>query len=229
MWIEIVKALGYLAFTPVRKVWGLVWFYVVVRFREDSRSIHYNYVLQNPTKAKLPRLTVRPIKARPYGWQIEPFHGTEVGGYIRYEPVNWLMFQLNYWLVYGWLDDDANHDTYDRGHLQRLIKENKLPKWVLKRLQKTVDESLLYGNSFDLGDRRAEFPSEVFSLATFMWNWRNTGYNFSYCQFEKNYQPFYFDYKYFQFGYKKVWNIEGTPDNNYCLVFGFKRKPERMA
>lgn len=62
--------------------------------------------------------------------------------------------------IWVWFDDDSNYDTHDR---KPEVETDVKP----------------FGNTFDLGDMRANYP--VTNLQrTFLWVTRNTFYNFNY-------------------------------------------------
>lgn len=167
-----------LLFTLFRKVFGLVWFYPAMLFRRYSRNVVHNYVLQNDIY--LPRLWERPISRTDGMYKIGAYHGTN-GGYIRYRKISWLEYQFAYWVLWGWVDDDSNHDTMSGGER----------------------DGMMYGNSFDLGDLRNDFPEFEFKEST-KWLWRNTAYNFKYIQHEcakDSWKHFYFEFKNWHFGY----------------------------
>lgn len=219
---KYLRYVGILLFTVFRKVFGLVWFYVAVPFRGYARNVVYNYVLQN--RVYLKRLWERPLNGRAPGhfiihdketfcYKINAYHGTD-GGYIKYRKISWLEYQLTYWLIWGWLDDDANQDTTDKGYVQTIVDGERLevlPHQIDAELKKDLTEFDIYGNTFDLGDRRAEYPIFEFWSST-LWNIRNTAYNFKYMQWEENRPEMLFYHKVgeYQFGYR--------PDGR--LVFG---------
>ena len=200
---KYLRYAGIILFTAFRKVFGLVWYFVAVPFRGYARSVVYNYVLQNGLYLK--RLLERPIEDAHHGWVIKPFHGSD-GGYIEHRKVSWLKYQLVYWFIWGWLDDDSNYDTFTKGHNGTIIRGERqqwLPSFIVKALEKANEKETPFGNSFDLGDRRAEFACFDFWSAT-LWTWRNTAYNFKYMQWEEN-RPemlFYHTVGSWKFGYK---------------------------
>ena len=169
----------------------LVWFYPIslliwvhlslaIYFRGYGRNVVHNYALANKSKLYIPRLFERPISELGnqivmlypitntlhkvpynfYGYLIKPYHGTD-GGFIEYKKISWLEFQLVFWLIWGWADDDSNHDTMSGGERP----------------------NMKYGNSFDLGDNRARYPEFNFS-ESIKWMIRNTAYNFKYTHSE---------------------------------------------
>ena len=183
-------------FLGFAKVWGMGWVFVAIPFRAYARSVVYNYVLQNDKREWLKRLWER--KPERYeeqisteydvvwldGWLLKAennhIHKIVWDGYIQYRKVNKLQFYLVVFFLWSFLDDDSNEDTTDKGHIQRLIDQPK--KWdICGRLVRRWCEPVetVYGNSFDLGDVRAEHP--YFQWAnTFVWNCRNTSMNFKY-------------------------------------------------
>ncbi len=207
---KYLRYVGILLWTVFRKVFGLVWYYVAVPFRAYARNVVYNYVLQN--KLYLKRLLERPITPihrnemfKPILlYVIEPYHGTE-GGAIAFRRVSWLEYHLVYWTIWGWLDDDSNRDTFDQGYNRTVITGERLaflPEFIRKSLARANEKYTFFGNSFDLGDVRAEYPSFDFWSST-LWNIRNTAYNFKYMQWEEN-RPemlFYHRVGEYQFGY----------------------------
>jgi len=216
---KYLRYAGVLAWTLFRKVFGLVWFYVAVPFRAYARSTVYNYVMQNNLHLKrLLERNVRTIRSNTMFnnvvmYVIDPYHGTD-GGYILYRKISWLEYHLVYWLIWGWLDDDSNQDTTDKGYIQTIVDGDRLevlPHQIDAELKKDLTEFDIYGNSFDLGDRRAEHP--IFELwSSTLWNIRNTAYNFKYMQWEeiRSEMLFYHKVGKYQFGYR--------PDGR--LVFG---------
>ena len=180
---KYMRYAGILVWTLFRKYFGLVWFYVALPFRKYARNVVYNYVLQNGLYLK--RLLERPILSMTVSpgvlsYKIAPYHGTD-GGYINHRKVSWLEYQLVYWFIWGWLDDDSNEDTFDKGHVATIMRGERL-RWFPKKCLESVPE-VQYGNSFDLGDARE--PAFHFWAST-LWLWRNTAYNFKYMQWEEN-------------------------------------------
>lgn len=200
-----------LSWHVLNKVIGVFWFFVAVPFRRYARNTVYNYVLDNGVYLK--RLRERPIThvhgslypLETLWWEIAPYHGTQ-GGYIKYRKVSKLEYVLVYWLIWGWLDDDANDDTFDIGRVEELRKESKV--WAFFLLGAKRNQ---YGNSFDLGDARVK---NFHFFATMFWNNRNTAQNFLYMQFQKKDQPFLHTI----FGHKIGWDV--APDGNgFQLVY----------
>lgn len=203
-----------LAWHVLSKVIGVFWFFVAVPFRRYARNTVYNYVLQNGVYLK--RLLERPIThihgitnpLETLGWEIAPYHKTS-GGYLGYRKVSKLEYVLVYWLIWGWLDDDANYDTFSMGRVEELRKESKIWAFFLQGAN-----GKQYGNSFDLGDARTK---EFHFFASMFWNNRNTAQNFLYMQFQKKDQPFLHVIGGWQFG----WGV--APDGiGYQLYYGKK-------
>lgn len=207
-----------LAWHVLSKIIGVFWFFVAVPFRRYARNTVYNYVLQNGVYLK--RLRERPLSklstlAHCVGYAIYPYHGTirkanvSYAGYIKYRKVSKLEYVLVYWLIWGWLDDDANDDTFDIGRVEELRKESKVWAFFLRGAKRNQ-----YGNSFDLGDRRV---NNFHFFASMFWNNRNTAQNFLYMQFQKRTQPFLHIIGGRQFG----WGV--APDGvGYQLYYGQK-------
>jgi len=213
--------IGILLFTIVRKTVGLVWYYFVVPFRFYARNTIYNYVLEN--NIYLARLNERnPKRVSDDMYEIAPFHGSD-GGYIKYRKVSRLEYEFVFWFIWGWLDDDSNHDTFSSGFNQTIIdgeRKTYLPKFIIKSLirDNSTENNKVFGNSFDIGDRRKEYPEFGFWSAT-LWNIRNTGYNFQYKFNERIDQPFCFTINGKLYGWaKEPW------ETGYKLVLAFTHK-----
>lgn len=161
------------------KLIGYVWFFVVVPFRRYANNVVFNYVLQNGIYLK--RLRERRIDEFSDYYVTKPYHETD-GGFIYKRKISWLEYQLVYWFIWGFLDADANDDTFDISRVEELRKESKIWSFLLQGAERKQ-----YGNSFDLGDARL---SNFHFFATMFWNTRNTAQNFLYMQFQKQTQPF---------------------------------------
>lgn len=214
LWIYLWS---YLAFELFRKVFGLVWFYVAVPFRKYARNTVYNYVLQNDIYLK--RLLERPILPLENGqYYINPYHGTN-GGYIKYRKISLVEYQLVYWLIWGWLDDDANYDTFDQGYVDTILNNERM-KWFPKQLLKGC-EGKQFGNSFDLGDKRSK---EFHFWGSTLWNIRNTAYNFKYMQAVEEPSKEMHNVKFSIFGYLFEY---GWDEDNEIVYTIFPKKEER--
>lgn len=209
--MKYLEYMGILLWTVVRKPVGLVMIYLALPFRAYARNVVYNYVLQNDVY--LQRLLERSIVVMRDKYLILPYHGTN-GGYIRKRTVSWIEYKLVYWFIWGWLDDDSNHDTFDYSFVSEKKKQ-----WGWFDFVTLGIEEPLYGNSFDLGDVRSENPGFNF-WATTAWTWRNTAYNFRYMQWEKKAgDEGLFLVELPWFGWKFGWLQDVNRPSNYSLVF----------
>ena len=145
----------------VGKVVGVPMFYLLLPFRAYARNRVYNYVLQNDIYLK--RLEEREYKLSGFGYAITKASHKKFRlnglGFIEYKKVSFLEYCLALF-IWVWFDDDSNYDTHDG------IETNE-----------TLDKP--FGNTFDLGDLRAEYPI-VDGMKTFKWICRNSYYNFGY-------------------------------------------------
>ena len=145
----------------VGKIIGVPMFYLLLPFRAYARNRVYNYVLQNNVYLK--RLEEREYKLSGFGYAITKASHKKFRlnglGFIEYKKVSFLEYCLALF-IWVWFDDDSNYDTHDG------IETNE-----------TLDKP--FGNTFDLGDLRAEYPI-VDGMKTFKWICRNTFYNFVY-------------------------------------------------
>lgn len=210
-----------LLFSPVRKVFGLLWFWVIKDHRAYSRSIVYNYVLNN--KLHLKRLKERTFKDRGDYWEIITSHeGVIFSGYLTKLDVSWIEFQFAYWFIWGWVDDDSNYDTCDLGFIEGVLNGDHHKPRILKKYRIELEEAVtqmktgVFGNTFDLGDLRAENPM-LLPVASMLWLWRNTAYNFKYMQYESDKQYFHFTLFNYKFGWFPEFINDNTP--NYTLEF----------
>ena len=169
----LVKYTAIVLWHILGKVVGLFYIYITFPFRKYSRNTHYNYILNNHIYYK--RLLERPITETNTQYIIAPFHETE-GGYINKRNVSYIEYILNFILLYSWLDDDANDDTFDYGRVEALREESKIWRYLLKGVKRKQ-----YGNSFDLGDNR---ESNFHFWACTTWNFRNTFQNAKYATYE---------------------------------------------
>lgn len=187
--MKYLRYIGIVVFALFRKVFGLVWFYVALPFRRWARNVVYNYTLQNGLYLK--RLLERPISELGqheylsksfYGWKIAPYHDTNHGGYIEYRRVNKLTYLFAFWVIWGWVDDDSNHDTMDKGFTERVVRGEHFG-FLPQRLRDYCAgiEWKAHGNTFDTGDA---LDSEFHWLASTLWLVRNTAYNFKYALHE---------------------------------------------
>ncbi len=192
------------------KLIGYVYFFAVVPFRRYANNVVFNYVLQNGIYLKrLREREIEYINGEFYKFYIiRPYHETK-GGTINYRKVSWLEYQLVFWFIWGFLDADANDDTFDIERVKELRKESKLYAFLLQGCQRKQ-----YGNAFDLGDCRGD---NFHFFASLFWNTRNTAQNFLYMQFQKQTQPFLHTI----FGHKWGWDLS-EDGKSYQLVY-FKK------
>ena len=145
----------------VGKIIGVPMFYLLLPFRAYARNRVYNYVLQNNVYLK--RLEEREYKLSGFGYAITKASHKKFRlnglGFIEYKKVSFLEYCLALF-IWVWFDDDSNYDTHDG------VETNE-----------TLDKP--FGNTFDLGDLRAEYPI-VDGMKTFKWICRNSFYNFNY-------------------------------------------------
>ena len=129
--MKYLEYIGIIFWTIIRKAIGVPVTMMVIPFRAYARNVVYNYVLQN--KLYLQRLLERPIGEawesdieEPNYYLILPYHNT-MGGHINYRKISWIEYKLVYWFIWGWLDDDSNYDTFDKGYNQSIIAGDRLP------------------------------------------------------------------------------------------------------
>lgn len=183
-----MKKFWYIIYLIFAKTLGKVWIFAAIPFRVYARSVVYNYVLQNDLPLK--RLRERnPEKkwaavSQAYYWSLQDVHELFVNkspaGYVFIRNVSKLKFYLVVFFIWGWLDDDSNQDTTDTGYIKTLLTgERKSWHRIFNPWLRKMDLGVVYGNSFDLGDVRAQYP--VFNwAAALVWNERNTAMNFQY-------------------------------------------------
>jgi len=211
---KYMRYVGILLWTAVRKLVGLVWYFVAVPFRRYARNVVYNYVLSNNIYLK--RLLERKIEAKAasngdYYYTIAPNNGSN-GGFIITRHITWLEYQFVYWFIWGWLDDDSYCDTTSEKFLEEHLADER-------NNQLHIDSKLVSclakcnGNAFDRGDAIEDNWCGYMSIK---WNIRNTAYNFKYMQWEENRPEMLFYHKIgsWQFGYLPDGKRKGR------LVFG---------
>lgn len=204
-----------------RLVFPLV--YVAIPFRAKLNNIVFNYHLQNGIPLK--RLEERSPKKVHKGWELNNLHSHNKG-FIEYNKVSKFKYYLALplWLL---LDCDSMADTYDAGFNKTIVNGNRkawMPKFIKDSLQKDVEEyesCTIVGNTFDLGDRRADCPLFGF-WSVFWWTLRNPAYNFNY---RFNQKPE--DGKEFQFiifGRFFGWHKDGVLNGTQWYSWEFGRK-----
>lgn len=182
-----MKYLRYIAILLMKiigKIIGIAWYYVAVPFRGYSRNVIYNYVLQNGIY--LPRLLERKPELQGIAYKLKNIRNTFYDGYIVYRKISKIEYYLVLWLLWVWVDDDSNYDTYDG-------TRTECPEW--------------FGNAFDLGDIRAIMPMFDLKRAT-LWNFRNSFYNFNYMFEEIREDSKYNFFKVIKiFGFTTIWGF----------------------
>ena len=147
----------------VGKIIGVPMFYLLLPFRAYARNRVYNYVLQNDIF--LPRLLERKWTLDTETMCYYPMNKSKKAfmlknrAYIKYKKVSKLEYFFAFRL-WRWFDDDSNYDTHDG-----------------VETEETIDKP--FGNAFDLGDLRAEYPITD-GMKTFKWVLRNSYYNANY-------------------------------------------------
>ena len=176
----------------VGKVVGVPMFYLLLPFRAYTRNRVYNYVLQN-------NVYLKRLEERAYKLDNGVYYPTNISkksfklkndGYIKYKKVSFLEYCLALF-IWVWFDDDSNYDTHDGNESIE-----------------TLDKP--FGNTFDLGDLRAEYPITD-GMKTFKWVLRNSYYNANYMleEIRENDKNFF----YIQFP-KLKWHFGFIPYSN---------------
>ena len=203
-----------------RKPFGIVWYPFVVPFRGYARSVVHNYRLNNGIP--MSRTADRKYEKLPSGdWFIPAGHGTQ-GGYLRYRKTNWLQYQLVFWLLWGWVDDDSYYDVTDKPYIMSLVRKDNgtwYSRLIVRKLNADLDKMVVPGNAFDIGTKREDYPI-CLCLSGMLWNIRNSGYNFQYALHERADQPFMVEIKGRAFGWRRKWN------HGYELVFMSPPRPD---
>jgi len=197
--------------------------FLVIPFRARLNNIVFNYHLQNDVPIK--RLLERNPKRVEDGWQLSNWHSSDTG-FIKYHKVSKIKYYLAlpFWLL---LDADAMADTYDAGFDKTIINGERkkwMPQFIKDKLQldvKKYDSCNVVGNTFDLGDRRADCPLYGF-WSVFWWTLRNPAYNFNYKfnQMSKNGKEFKIIIFNRLFGWKEDDTVDGV--QYYSWEFGRK-------
>jgi len=169
----------------IRRALGMFMIWLAIPFRVYARNAVYNYHLNN--NLVLVRLQERNPKICVHNktYFLDGGNHSSQGGLIKKRNVSKLEYIFVMTFIWLWLDDDAVSDTYDKGFSETIInKERKswMPEFIVKRMRQAVDKANMThvkGNSFDLGDVRAQYPLFEF-WSVFWWTLRNTAYNFNY-------------------------------------------------
>lgn len=158
-------------------------FYILLPFRAYARNRVYNYVLQN-------NVYLKRLEEKNYVLENGVYYPLNLSkkdyklrdkGYIKYKKVSKIEYFLALF-IWIWFDDDSNYDTHNGSEKEETILKP-------------------FGNTWDLGDLRGEYPI-VDTKKTFFWICRNTFYNANYLfeeirENDKNF--FYFQVKLFGF------------------------------
>ena len=163
--------------------------FIAIPFRKYLRNTVYNYHLNNDIKLKRlyernPVLTRCQIAINHKCWILDGGSHSSCRGIVERNPITRIeyLFALSLWLF---LDDDCNEDTYDKGFNETIINGERkkwMPEFIKSKLRKAVDRANMMhvrGNSFDLGDTRADYPLYEF-WSVLLWSLRNPAYNFNY-------------------------------------------------
>lgn len=222
----------YLSYTA-RLVWmlirkfpfiGIPMTFLAIPFRAYARNTVYNYVLANGVYLK--RLLERPIIEHDDYYEIQPYHDTQ-GGYIKKRRVSIGEYQFAYYILWQWLDDDSWFDTWSMSYNESIVGTKSdesfrlqwLPEFIKESLRQDLGNASLGGNSFDIGDKRAEVPMFGF-WSVLLWSIRNTAYNSKYMTWEENRPEYLF--------YHKIgtWNFGYLPDGKRKgrMVYGWYTK-----
>ena len=180
--------------TIVTKPVGIVWWWAAVPFRKYARNTVYNYCIP---RGKLKRLQERHPELKDDNWLLQDVHNTGMVGHVKRRKVSAVEYWLVVLLIWGWLDDDSNNDTYSASHVKRNFP------WLTVRDRQ-------YGNAFDLGDRQL---ADFHWLASWLWTCRNTAYNFSYLWEESNNpdDTWLYTVGKYSFGWKPDGYVRGVP------------------
>lgn len=159
-------------------------FIIAYRTRRYSRAIVYSYTLENGLY--LPRLTNEPFTTIEWCSNINSWmltnskYGTR--GYVEKIEVSKLKYNLIYWLLWGWVDDDCDKDTYPIGYAYDIINKKHF-KWApeffrnLVRKELSIANKKILANSFAIGNDLEENWTPILSI---LWMFRNLAYNFNY-------------------------------------------------
>jgi len=119
-------------------------YWMIKVHRAHARHIVYNYMLQN---------NVFNYYLKKYNLKITEKNND---GYVEYEEVSYLDYLLYKYLVWIWLDDTAECDTYHEVMLSDILSDRKL-------VNKYADSNII-GPSYNIGDLRISEPMECLKL-----------------------------------------------------------------
>lgn len=149
-------------------------------------------------------------------------------GFVNYRKIYKIEYYpaLFFWL---WLDDDSRNDTFDCGYNQTIVKGQRmtwLPKFIIDKLEEAnvkaqQSEECIFGNSFDLGDKRSIIPLFDF-WSVLLWTLRNTAYNFNYKFHQISNKDLFFQVVIF--GRLYGWDYDGyiTIDNKQIQFYSWE-------
>ena len=159
-------------------------FIIAYSTRRYSRAIVYSYTLEN--RLYLPRLTNEPFTTIEWCGNINSWMLTNLKyctrGFVEKIEVSKLKYNLVYWLLWGWVDDDCDKDTYHIGYAYDIINKKHL-KWAPEFFRNLVRKELNIANkkplvnSFAIGNDLEENWTPILSI---LWMFRNLAYNFNY-------------------------------------------------
>lgn len=188
----------------------LLWMVIAYKKRRYSRGIVYSYTLENgiylPRSTDEPRISI--VKDEDNGWILRDKALLE-SGYVKKLKVSKLKYQLVYWFLWGWVDDDCDRDTVPIGYGRDILNGKHFtwfPKWLIALIKKEQDYLLQqpHGNSFSLGNNLKSNWTPILST---LWMFRNLAYNFNYSQEEiKENDPN-------NFYYRTKWKFPGLAKN----------------
>lgn len=180
---EAMNKLIYYAILGVTKPVAPIWFLLVARhFRKKARNVVYCYTLENRLTGRMKRLWERTPTLSPDGFALHPsgFLSSSSGRVFDNYPYHtpWWKFQLYFWLVWVWCDDDSVSDTYDDGHCRTFIDGERKDTWQAKVFGKWLDiPREPDSKAFDFGDLIEPRFKWIPSL---IWQYRNTTMNLKY-------------------------------------------------
>ena len=179
----VLGAIGLISSTYLVLGFGIIaWLALAYKLRHWSASIVFSYTLQNGLY--LQRLTNElglTIEEASDGWQLKSYKYKNYG-FVKNKKVNWFTYQLVFWTLWGWTDNDCDRDTVVVGYGRDILEGKHFasaPVWFLKRIVKeqTYLETREDGNAFSMGNNLQSTWVPVLST---LWMFRNLAYNFNY-------------------------------------------------
>ena len=169
----------------------LAWMTTAYCLRFYSRAVVYSYTLEH--NIYLPRLEEQNyMPNEETGWY------NVSGGYIQKLKVSKLKYNLTYWLLWGFVDDDCDRDTVPIGYGRDILAKEHFswaPEFFRKLVKREQDilEAGPHGNSFTLGNNLKPSWTPILSI---LWMFRNLAYNFNYSLEEmREDDPLFFYYR----------------------------------